>query len=207
MDAGAVVSLVQTLLQDDGTRWPETELFAWIDDAQRFIASAAPDFLATIVPLPLIAGAEQSLPAAYFGLHAILRNADGSFPRKVDGEALALADPLWRSKPATTAVRQYFSDAADAAVFYVCPPSAGATVTARCYARPTPIVDSNTALSVADELVGAVVDYVVYRAFSKDAEIPANAARAETAFDKCTAALGLSNKTKALIQAQAIEHG
>jgi hypothetical protein len=202
-----VTSILQRavdLLQDAGNvRWTASELVRWFNDAENEVLIHRPDAFAHRATVALVAGVTQALPAEYSRLIEITNNAVGKKTpvRLVDRRLLDDTNPAWRSGRASTAISHYTYDPRVPREFNVEPPAlAGAAVELVAVKLPTPIAApapgaEHTAItgdaSVADQYRGAVVDFILYRGFSKDADYAQNAARAAAHYTAFANALGI----------------
>lgn len=198
MKASDVINRVRVLLNDDGTRWPNTELFYWISDAQRLITLVRPDATSAAEVVSLVAGTKQSIPATSFRLLDILHNigADGTtIGRSIkltDRDQLETQDPYWQTKTQKSEVRQYIYDPRVPATFYVTPPvKVNTKVEIVTQKAPTDIATTNDNLALMDIYFETVVNYVMYRAYSKDNEYAANSANANNYLQLVLTTLGL----------------
>jgi len=174
LTATAVVTRVATLLQDkDNIRWPLTELFLWITDAQGVwitdaqgeIGSYKPDALVKTSTLTLAAGTKQTLPSDGITLIDVVRNmgagglTPGRAPRLVMREILDAQLPTWHSDTASAEVKHYVFDPANQRAFYVQPPqpaSGMGSLEIVYSAAPTPITAGTDVLALDDTWVSAV---------------------------------------------------
>lgn len=190
MKVSDITSRARILLNDqDGTRWLDNELISWINDAQKLIALTRPDASVSNSALTLVAGTKQAIPAAGFRLLDVVRNlavdgvTGGRSIRHVDREVLDSQDPLWHTTTASGTIKHFIYDNRDPKNFYVYPPAiAGTKIEAMYSVAPTEIVYNagdlsgtlNTNLTVSDIYLEAVLNYVMYRSYSKDAEFAQN---------------------------------
>ncbi len=188
--AQSIIKEVQVLLQDvDGIRWPATELVAHLNDGQREIASQRPDLFTVTNPLPLVPGARQTLPAACINLVDILRNTNGASISLTSRAVLDAVAPGWYSKSPTRNLVHFCYDLREPNVFFVYPPAAnGASVDATYSELPAdiPAPSGPTSASVTGVLAGKdtlknpLLHWVLFRAWSKDAEFGGNASLAQS---------------------------
>lgn len=180
----AVVTRVSTLLQDTSNiRWPTAELVLWISDAQREIAAFKPDAFVKTLVLQLVAGSRQALPNDSVMLIDVVRNmgttgtTPGRVPRLVNREILDAQMPGWHTEGPSAEVLHYTFDPANQKVFYVQPPQppsgARGSLEIVYSAAPTEVALSGP-LVLDDTWINAVTNYVLHRAYSKDAEYAAN---------------------------------
>jgi hypothetical protein len=198
MKASDVINRVRVLLNDDGTRWPNSELFYWISDAQRLITLVRPDATSASEVVSLVAGSKQSIPATSFRLLDVMHNigSDGStIGRSIkltDRDQLETQDPYWQTKTKKSEVRQYIYDPRTPSIFYVTPPAVVNTkIEIVTQKAPTDIVATTDNLALLDSYFETVVNYVMYRAYSKDNEYAANSANANNYLQLVMTTLGL----------------
>lgn len=188
--AQQVIDTAQLVLVDEtATHWLETELLAWVNDGVRAIVNVRPDATAVTDNFTLAAGTRQALPAAASALIDVPRNVNGRAIRQTKAALLDAQRPTWHQDTAG-ATRNYCYDPRTPRIFYVWPPAeAGAQVELKYRATPTAVAVGDP-IPLGDEYVPALLDYVLYRAFSKDAEVSANAARAQAHRQAFDAAIG-----------------
>jgi hypothetical protein len=198
MLASDIISRAQTLLQDaDGTRWTSTELLKWISDGQRVIALVRPDSCSTHTALSLAAGSKQSLPAGGLRLLDVIRNLSesgivGRAVRMVDRETLDAQDPNWHRAASTGSVYNFAYDNRDPLNFYVYPPALPGKKLEIVYVKsPEEINSSTDPIGLLDIYAEPLLNYVMFRAYSKDAEYGANAQLATGYFTVFSNLLGI----------------
>jgi len=197
-----VLTRAQDIIQDvTSVRWPVDELLRWLNDCRREIAIVRPDLYATTNTVTLTLGSKQSLPAggsrfldAVRNVDAVTGDPEGAI-RVVEREVLDAQRPDWHTETPTTALKHFMFDERNPRVYYVYPPAVSGHKLDIVYAvSPTEITDLNAELTNEDIYTGAMVDYLCYRAFSKDAEYAGNAGRAASHYATFANALGLGNK-------------
>ncbi len=217
-----VASRVRTLIQDTGaTRWPDSELLGWINDAQREIALHKPEAAAITEPLKLTASAsKQRLTSllrvgggsnSAFQFLDILRNmgsdgleaSAGNAIRAVSREVLDAQIPSWHSDAAgsgATAIKHFVFDARDPLTFFVYPKAPASTHYVEVvYAKtPTELAALGNSVDLPDIYTNVVVDYVVYRSYLKDVEYAGNNGLAQQYYDRFAAAIGLKHTGEAM---------
>jgi hypothetical protein len=184
LTASAILSRAARLIVDEtGVRWAQQELLDYLNDCRREMCVARPDLYATPINHQLAAGSRQSLPADGTRLIDIVRNvASGKAIRPTEREILDAESPSWHAAAQSATVASYLYDERFPRVFYVYPPAVAGTEVEMIYAQsPADIAIGaiNSAIPAAEDLYsGAMVDYVCYRAFAKDAEVSGNGERA-----------------------------
>jgi hypothetical protein len=198
MKASDVINRVRVLLNDDGTRWPNSELFYWISDAQRLIGLVRPDAVSALATVSLSAGSKQVIPSGMTRLLDVLHNVnslDGTPTRSIkitDRDQLETQDPNWQTKTKKKEVRQYIFDPRTPTTYFVTPPNDGTGwVELLCQAAPVEVTDTTTDLVLQDIYLETAVNYVMYRAYSKDNEFSANSAAANNYLQLVLSVLGL----------------
>jgi hypothetical protein len=181
IDAKDLVDKASIVLQDTGNvRWTSTEMLEWVNDAQRELALVRPDAFVKNISVKLVAGVKQSIPTDGTKLIEVNRNmgSAGTTP----GRAISIVfkhlmdaqDPDWTVAGAKTVVKHFMTDMRDPKVFYVYPPQPSVTdYVEMVYAAYPPVIPNLTAgtkISVDDIYANALMDFVLYRAFSKDAD-------------------------------------
>ena len=193
----SVIDRVQTVLQDTtGVRWPVVaELVLWINDAQREIALLKPDASAINETITLAAGTKQDIPSAGNRLLKVVRNMSAASNgtgkravRLVDAEVLNGQTPDWHDPTVsgdaahTDVVKHYIYEESNPRNFYVYPGVSGNAYLEIVYSsNPTAVAQADN-LSIPDIFANAVLNYVLYMAYMKDAEYAGNQQRASSHF-------------------------
>ncbi len=169
------------IIQDlTNVRWPTTEILNWLNDARRELAVVRPDIYSTSQTLTLVAGAKQALPANGLRLMDVPRNANGAAITITNRGFLDQQQPAWHQSPAVGGVIKHFMlDERDGKTFWVYPPALSSSSVEIIYQQAPSDYTAASVLTAYEELYGgAMVDYICYRAFSKDSEYAGNANRA-----------------------------
>jgi hypothetical protein len=200
----SVIDRVQTTLQDTtGVRWPVvSELVLWINDAQREIALLKPDSSAKNETVTLVTGTKQTIPSGGNRLLRAVRNmsaaSNGTGKRSVrlvSREVLDAQTPDWHDPTVggdaahTSVIKHYIYDEANPRNFYVYPGVSGASYLEIIYsANPSAVAQSDN-LDIPDIYANAVMNYVLYMAYMKDAEYAGNSQRAANHYQIFTASV------------------
>lgn len=203
--ASSIIKDAVTIAQDaTSIRWPIDQVCSYFNWAQREVVIHRPDAKQVRAAVSLVAGAKQTLPANGVKLLDIHANASGGSMRLVNREILDAQLPSWRSMTQTAALKHFMYDARTPTVFEVYPPAAsGTTVDASYGALPTDIslassggtyAEVSGSMDLPDQFAGAVLDLVLYRMYSKDAEYAGNAARATAHYAAAANTLGIEIK-------------
>lgn len=197
--ADVLARCMRNLNDPHNVRWRVDELLDWLNDAQREIGILKPDALTTVVNHSLTPSTTlQSLPTNGLRLVDITRNLgnDGGTPgapiRIVAREELDQYVPDWHSSTPATSVKHYTYDARSPKSFYVYPrPASAIVVEMHAQVTPTDVTvqgvngaTGSSVISLDDIYVTAMVDYVMFRALSKntDAKNDGEAMRGYQAF-------------------------
>jgi hypothetical protein len=158
-------------------RWTRAELLSWLNDGLRQIVTIQPSASSTTVAKQLAVGTRQYIPTDGWLLLSIYRNmgTNGTTPgriiRIVSREILDSFNPNWNTVTATAEVRNYMYTDQDQLAFYVYPPNTGTQYIELNYSvQPVDLTLETQPIPIFDVFQSALVDYILYRACSKDAE-------------------------------------
>lgn len=199
----SVLDNAETVLQDTAnTRWARAELLAWLNDGQRAAVALKPELSTTTAAVLLTAGVtKQTIPTTATRLLNVTRNmgAAGSTPgaaiRVVDRASLDAFVPTWHADANAAGLIQHFiPDAGDPRTFYVYPkaPATAWYVEVVTSVPPADTNDSGWSIGIDDIYAPALLNYVLYRAYAKDAEAAASAQLATSYFAAFRAELGVA---------------
>lgn len=202
---------VETLQDTTSVRWPVSELVRYLNDGQREVVLYRPDSMVTNATLTCAAGTKQSLPANGSKLIEVIRNAAATSAKKsvrmINREILDAQTPGWHNITGSVDILHFMYDPRDPKTFYVYPPAATSAQLDIVYAAyPTDIVEPADGalytavtgnISLPDIYGNALLDFVLYRAYSKDSDYAGNAQRAQAHYAAFANALG--NEIKATV--------
>lgn len=193
-----IVDKAEIVLQDvTNVTWDSTELLGWANDGQRVIVANKPNSYIKNQNLLLIAGTKQAIPSDGIQLIKVTRNMGtaGTTPGNaiwlIEQNRLDEQRPGWHSETAAATVKHAIFDPRDPKTFYVYPqqPATGQGYVEIVYsATPTDIAIGATIL-IDDIYSTSLMDYILYRAYSKDADYAANDNRAAGALNVFLASL------------------
>lgn len=193
----SVIDRVQSVLQDTtGVRWPVvSELVLWVNDAQREVALLKPDASAVNTTVTLVTGTKQEIPAASNRLLKVVRNMSAAIGgtgaraiRLVDLSVLDAQSPDWHDPSVTgdaahtNVVKHYAYEESNPRNFYVYPGVSGNAYVELIYSANPATVTPSDNLSIPDIFANAIMNYVLYMAYMKDAESAGNQQRASSHF-------------------------
>jgi hypothetical protein len=177
----SIIDKAQTVLQDaTGVRWSDVELVSWLNDGQRNITLYKPNAYVRNVPFLCAPGTRQSLPADCVQLFSVPRNlgATGVTPgraiRPVAHDMLDARAPNWHSATPTTDVQHFTYSVLSPKTFFVYPPNTGTGYVELSYGAEPPDTTLGAAISIDNIYSTALLDYMLFRAFSKDTEFADN---------------------------------
>lgn len=206
-----ILKRVNTLLVDPTfTRWPKQELLDYYNDATKAIVLVRPDAHTKNTEFTCAAGTKQTLPADALRLIEVLRNANGKVIRYVVRKALDDSYPDWHSSKTATTVDNYTYEERDPKTFYLHPGPAAAVKVDVIYSvapQSKALAEVESAQSPAladldDIYINPIIDFMLYRCFSKDAEYSANSNRAAGHYNAFLQQLGEKTQADASMEAR-----
>lgn len=203
-----IIDRAAIILQDTThVRWPDTdELLLWLNDAQREVVLRKPEAYAQNEVVALLAGTKQSIPTAGIALLDIIRNmgTGGATPgraiTRIDREILDEQRPDWHTETASAVTKHFMFDPRDPRHFYVYPAQAASPgqVEMVYSSAPTDLSALGDTITLDDIYAGVLLDYVLFRAYSKDADLSNTApARAVAHYQSFEASLGVKGAVDA----------
>ena len=207
-----ILKRCNTLLNDAiWVRWPKQELLDYYNDSVRAIVLHRPDANTSDIEFTCVAGTKQSLPTDALKLIDVVRNSSGKVIRYIDRAALDDNYPDWHTKSTSAYADAFTYDDRDPKVFYLYPGVAASTKINLVYsvapqAKTLAQVENSASPAVADLddiYINPIIDFILFRAYSKDADYVANSNRAQLHYQGFLQQIG--DKTQvdnALSQAQ-----
>jgi hypothetical protein len=212
-----IIQRVESVLQDSNIRWPRIELQTWINESYLAITLLRPDANAKSGSLTCVEGTRQSLNTAFpsaLRLLDVTRNVAVSSSQKVVRMvARSVLDdqrPAWHSETPTVNIQHYTFDPRQPKEFFVYPPATTSAQIEVVYAdapqahalteaQLDPTGGSTEVIKLDDIYMSPIIDWVLYRAYSKDAEYGANEARASASYQAFNAAIGAKSQTDSAV--------
>ncbi len=207
-----VIKRVEDVLQDSNVRWPRVELQNWLNESYLQIALLRPDASSKTGTLTCVAGSRQTITSGFstaLRLLDVVRNLASSSDKKVvrliDRSVLDDQRPAWHTDTASVNIQNYTFDVRQPKEFFVFPPATTSAQLEVVYAdlpgahslsasALDPTGSNAEVIKVDDTYLSVITDWILYRAFSKDAEFAANAARAGAHYQTFMSSIG--NKTQ-----------
>ena len=207
-----IIKRVEDVLQDSNIRWPRVELQNWLNESYLQIALLRPDASSKTGTLTCVAGSRQTITSGFstaLRLLDVVRNLAASSDKKVvrliDRSVLDDQRPAWHNDTASVNIQNYTFDVRQPKEFFVFPPATTSAQLEVVYtdlpgthslseANLHPTTGSSEVIKVDDTYLSVITDWILYRAFSKDAEFAANAARAGAHYQTFMSSIG--NKTQ-----------
>ena len=137
---------------------------------------------------------KQTIQADGIQFLRAVRNVGGNAIRHVSRDILDSQIPDWHTQTGA-AVLPSIHDPVDPLVFYVYPKTTG-SIEITISKVPAVVADVDN-MSIPDVYMNAVIDYVLYRVYSKDAEATQNANLAESHRQRFVESLGLKTQVDA----------
>lgn len=181
-------------------RWSKSELIDYYNDAINAVIIIRPDAGRSDETFTCAAGARQELPAGALRLLEVIRVTGGRGVMPIRREQLDYQFPDWYSR--TGVAERYIFDTKNPRVFYVFPGAvAGAQLEISVSRLPdaATIADmapaANRAFSLEELYINPVLEWILFRAFGKDAESGANAQLSSQHYQTFVDLLGVKSQT------------
>lgn len=176
-----IISAVRVILQDPtAVRWTDAELAMWLNAGVRDVVALRPDIAADYRDVPLVAGFSQKLPNDCTRLLDVVINTGGATKTTVvpiTRRVLDVQFPNWANEPASAVTKHIIYDERSPTSFFVYPPAvAGNKLMMLCSITPAPVEAQGAVtapgqtINMPVRMMNSLIEYVLYRAFSKDAE-------------------------------------
>lgn len=171
----------------------------WVDAynaAVRAVLAVRPDALTKTELVTCVAGTSQTIPTDARYLIDVIRNdAGGAISGPISLKMFNDYRPDWRNSSGAPEASGYLYDERNKDTFYVYPGvNAGIKIECVFAWEPTAISESDFDVDTLSELNpmydNAIIEWLIYRAFSEDSEITANNQRAQTAISTFRLLLG-----------------
>lgn len=175
----SLVTRASTVLTDTSNiRWTTTEIVDWFNEGAVPIVEKYPDACTKTVNLTLVAGSKQANPADCIEIVDMRQNSGGAAITPCDRNSLDRFQPTWMTTPTASTVKHWMDDP-QPDTFYVYPAQSATPATVvLTYAAIPAAMTSGGNITIRDIYSENLVNYALYRAFSKDAEFGGDPQRA-----------------------------
>lgn len=201
----AIVARAADVLQDQSNvRWPLTEQVRWVNSGQREIVLLRPDAKYLNASVALAIGTKQTLPAGGLKLLDVIRNmgvagaTPGNVIRPIAKEVLDAQMPDWHTQAnAGGIIKHFMFDVRFPLNYYVYPqvPASPVVQVEIAYSvAPTDLATQADNIDLPDIYEGPLLNYLLFRCYSKDAEYAGDPNRAASYYQLFLAGLGLKTK-------------
>jgi hypothetical protein len=212
-----IIRRVEYVLQDTNIRWPRIELQNWLNESYMAITLLRPDANASSGSFTCALGSRQVLTAQFpsaLRLLDVTRNlASTSTYKVIRLVARSVLDdqrPGWHAEDGTVNIQHFTFDPRQPKEFFVYPPATTAAQIEVVYAdapgahtlteaQLDPDGNGTEVIKLDDIYMSPIIDWILYRAYSKDAEYGANEARAQAAYGAFNAAIGAKSQTDSAV--------
>ncbi|AGG58038.1 structural protein [Vibrio phage douglas 12A4] len=195
-----IIQEVSFLANDeDQLRWPKEKLITYFNDAIKALVVRRPDCSIGDDEFICVAGTKQVGPVDMYRLIDIPMNIDGpAIQGPYDRKILDDMDPSWRATTGEVEVELFTYDERNPTTFGIYPGVAAGTKINIIYSKlPVEItvaqiddVDNPATTGVEELWDNALIDWMLYRCYSKDAEYSPNANRAMLHLNAFRTAIG-----------------
>ena len=209
-----IIDRAKVVLQDissSGTRWYNSELQNWLNDAQYAVVLYRPDAKTVNEEFtPVALSSKQNIPTTGLRLIEVIRNTAATSTYKairlIQRSILDDGVPAWHNATASVNMEHFVYDERDPKTFYLYPRPTAETRIELIYSTvpaKVSIVNADesfnsaaatTMISLDDIYANALLDFILYRAYSKDAEFAANAVRSNAHLTAFGSSLGVKTK-------------
>lgn len=184
--AQSVIRRAAERLQDPASvRWDVGMLTRFLNDGQMLIATDRPDSVMVIQAVSLVVGAKQTIPADAAQLSDVAGNTVSKVAvRKTESALLDAVEPAWQGRTGSLVIKHFVYDLRYPRDYYVYPPALAGAQLDLVYPRYPVVINEPAAgltytavtgnLTVADQWANALLDYVLSKAWSVDAEFGGN---------------------------------
>lgn len=211
-----LISRCEVITQDKtSVRWPKAEWLDWYNDAILFVVNRRPDKSVKNVNFVVdINNSKQTLPADALKLFTVMRNvASGKPIRKLQRNQLDDQYDNWHTETAAN-IDHFIYEERDPTSFYVYPrpTTVGHEIEILYPFAPEAAViadfttDAQT-IAIDDSFLNPILDFMLYRAYTKDADYAANGSRAQNHFAVAEQSLGAKTQSDSATVSQENRNG
>ena len=179
LTAQNIIASATSTLQDPGnTRWTAPELLNYLNEGIRTLVTKRPDVnpvKASMTPAP---GVRQEIPPQGIVFIDVIGNTSGNqrAVTRVESDLMTAINRDWKSSRASAVARHFMFDMREPRYFDLFPPSNGlGSIDILYSAFPDPLTAAIDVLPVSDQWSNPLLNFVLSRAYAKDAEYGGNA--------------------------------
>lgn len=193
--------------QREYARWTRPMWLEYMNEGLAEIGAYRPEAFSAIVPIPLVTGSTQALPAGVSGLTGITDNGSGLAAREASAalaeafSAYAVCKPYVKyvNGAPVYSVSSYYADTRNARAFYVQPPvPAWASITIQASvnkdAPQYTLADWNTTPDIDSKFYNNLLDFMQARAYGLDSESAVSLSESKKLFSLFYQAMGVKYK-------------
>lgn len=201
-----LLATVSRELTDEGPlrRWTQDDLVKYYNSAVAALATYRPDIFATTKTVTCVAGTRQALPVGARRLIEVERNTMGRKLRYCERGVLDDMDPDWMRSTGSTEAEAYSYDETNPSVFWLYPGVAANTqvdVVASVMPEQVSVAQISQPLPLDQAFYTPCMDWIIYRAYMRDADDTANSMRGQMHLQAFAQYLGIKIESdKALSQ-------
>tara|TARA_R110002049_G_scaffold127736_2_gene284597 strand:+ start:10279 stop:10938 length:660 start_codon:yes stop_codon:yes gene_type:complete len=203
-----LIERAEIITQDKtSVRWPKSEWLTWYNDAILFVVNRRPDKAVKNTNFTVDhTNSRQTLPGDALSLFTATRNVSSGKPiRQLSRNQLDDQYDDWHSHTGDN-IDHYIYDPRDPTHFYIYPrPTvAGHTIEIMYPFAPEAVVITNfetdtTVIGIDDSFLNSIIDFMLYRAYSKDADYAENGQRAVAALQAAESGLGTKTQVDSAV--------
>lgn len=200
-----VVLKAQRLLNDvHGTQWEFDELVDWLNEGQRQICILRPDASSSHIEVNLVPGTKQLTDSATLRVLDVVRNVGDRAITFTERQIMDDFNSSWHLSTPSPIVKHWMYDDRAPTVFYVFPPQPASPGAIEMVVSVSPpdctLADINgesvdSTIQISDVYESPLINFIVYRSYSKDATYTVRGGKADAAWDKFLQALGFQLST------------
>lgn len=203
-----IIDQAEEILQDtSNARWAAAELEDWLNEAQRVIANNVDDADILRADLTTAAGAEQDLSSlTRFGrvIDVVRIVSTNRALRRGDKAMLDSLRPTWRTDTETASTELWFYDENEPNKIEVYPPVLVSEALDIVYSAVPAAAAIGGNITIGDQYSPAILEYMLYRAFSKDTEdVASDLGRAAVHFTTFSNLIGIKQVADAAFRPEA----
>lgn len=171
----------RVLSDETGIAWKNAEMLDWYNEAILDLVVKKPETLAIVETFECAAGTQQTVPANRLAIVAMGRNMgpalspkNGNIPVTLSKEIMDRLCPTWQGDSAKAVISAVMPSKTPR-LFYVSPPQPAINpgrLEVTFSVKPTFVTADTAATELEDLFMPAIVEYMLYRATSKDTENP-----------------------------------